>query len=411
MRHNFFRGSGWLMVSLLALLPSLGVAEVGPAVTGFTGRANDALAVFWSPAALTRLDKPELVAQGMLVYSEAKFEVDSATFDGGSADNDNRLLAIPGIYYAHPLGERWRLGVSLNVPSGIGNNYGRSWSGRYLAEDSELAFVATSAVAAYKISDSFSLAAGGFLVYTSAETKARINNIDPDTGDGRIDVDEDGSAVGLMLGAMYEFSDATRVAATYRSAVEPKLSGTPTFRNLDPLLRDVLAAADLLGTEVDVKFKVPAQLQAGFYTEFSDRWSMTGDAMWVNMSDFGISRLSVEQDSLTVDVKDFRDILVGSAGFKYQYRPDRAISAGAMYVSSAISDARRTIALPLDRVLGVGVGLTRPCRDFVCHINLNYFDLGDGDLSEGGGPLTGAIEGSFRKHWAMMLDFQVKMQF
>ncbi len=143
MWHHFRRRSGWTLVSLLVLLATRGLAEVGPAVAGFTGRANDALAVFWSPAALTRLEKPELVAQGMLVYSEAKFEVDSATFDGGSADNDNRLLAIPGIYYAHPLGERWRLGISLNVPSGIGNNYGSSWSGRYLAEDSELAFVAS----------------------------------------------------------------------------------------------------------------------------------------------------------------------------------------------------------------------------------------------------------------------------
>ena len=396
---------------LCALCPLVAAAEIGPAATGMTGRANDALAVFFSPAAITRLDRPEVVVQAITVYSEAKFEVDEATFDGGSADNDNRFLVIPGAYYVHPLGERWRLGVSLNVPSGIGNNYGRSWSGRYLAEQSELAFLASSAVAAYKISDRFSLAAGPFVVYTNSETRARINNLDPAAGDGSVKLKEDGLAAGAMFGAMVQFSDSTRAGATYRSSVDPKLSGTPTFRNLDPLLREVLAAADLLGTDIDVKFKVPAQLQLGFYTEFSERWSMTTDAMWVNMSDFGISRISIEQDSIQVDNGDYRDILIGSAGFKYQYRPDRALSAGAMYVSSAISDARRGVALPLDRVWGLGVGLTRPCRTLICHINLNYFNLGDADLSEEGGPLTGSVEGSFRKHWAMMLDFQFRKQF
>jgi long-chain fatty acid transport protein len=184
---------------LCALCPLVAAAEIGPAATGMTGRANDALAVFFSPAAITRLDRPEAVVQAITVYTEAKFEVDEATFDGGSADNDNRFLVIPGAYYVHPLGERWRLGVSLNVPSGIGNNYGRSWSGRYLAEQSELAFVASSAVAAYKITDRFSLAAGPFVVYTNSETRARINNLDPAAGDGSVKLEEDGLAAGAMF--------------------------------------------------------------------------------------------------------------------------------------------------------------------------------------------------------------------
>jgi long-subunit fatty acid transport protein len=57
---------------------------------------------------------------------------------------------------------------------------------------------------------------------------------------------------------MYEFTDSTRIGANYRSELKPDLDGTPTFHNLDPLLRETLAAADLLGTEVDVDFTIPA---------------------------------------------------------------------------------------------------------------------------------------------------------
>jgi hypothetical protein len=42
---------------------------------------------------------------------------------------------------------------------------------------------------------------------------------------------------------------------------------------------------------------------------------------------------------------------------------------------------------------------------------LNFFDLGDGDLAEDGGPLLGSIEGSFSKNWAVMLDVQLRKIF
>jgi hypothetical protein len=44
-------------------------------------------------------------------------------------------------------------------------------------------------------------------------------------------------------------------------------------------------------------------------------------------------------------------------------------------------------------------------------MSLNYFDLGDGDLAEDGGPLLGRIEGSFSKNWAVMLDIQLRKIF
>ena len=396
---------------LAGCVPSLLLAEVGPAFTGLSGRADGATAAFFSPAGITRLERPEVAVQTMFAYAESKFDVDDASFAGGSSDNNDRVLVIPGIYYARPLSERWHLGLSVNVPSGIGNDYGKSWSGRYLSEESALAFVAASATLAYAVTPRWSVAAGPYAIYTDSKTKARVNNLDPDAGDGSVRLEEDGAAFGATLSSMFQFTDQTRIGVTWRSSVDPKLEGTPSFSNLDPALREILAAADLLGTEVDVDFKVPSQVLAGFHTAFSERWSATADVIWLNMSEFGITRVSVEQDSITVDDGSFRDSWIGTTGLKYRYGENRAVAVGGMYATSAISDGRRGIALPLDRIAGFGVGVELPCIGHLCHINLNYLDLGDGDLSEDGGPLTGSIEGSFSKNWMVMLDFQLGIQF
>lgn len=397
-----------MLVLVMVSLPSLALGEIGPALTGLSGNANDATSAFTSPAGITRLDQPQIVLQTSLVYQNSKFDVDEASFDGGDGDNDSSIFVIPGIFYVRPLSERWRFGLSVNVPSGIGYDYGSSWSGRYHTTETSLAFIAGSAVVAYQLTDKLSVAAGPYMMYVDSKTKARVNNILPDYKDGKVTLDESGADIGYVLSMMYQFSESTRLGMTYHSELKPDLEGTPSFHGLDPLLREALAAADLLGTEVDLDFTVPAVAQAGFYTELSDRWSMTGDVVWLDMSEFGLTSIKVEQDSVSVRGL-FQDMWVLNAGVKYLFKEDHAISVGAMYATSPVKDSKRTIVLPMDRIIGGGVGLDMPVLGYPCHINLNYFDMGDGDVTEEGGLLTGDMSGSFDRNWAVMLDFQIRI--
>jgi len=399
-----------LMVLVFVLLPSLTLGEIGPAMSGLTGSATDATAAFFSPAGITRQDRPEIVVQTMMAYTDSKFNVDEATFEGGDGDSDQSVIIIPGIFYTHPLKERLHLGLSLNVPSGLGYDYGGDWSGRYLSKSSTLAFVAASTVLAYQVNDGLSLSAGPYLIYVDSKIRTRVNNLVPGHPDGSVKLEENGADVGVMLGAMYQFTDSARLGVTYRSELNPDLEGTPSFKNVDPLLREALAALDLLGTEIDVDFTVPQQLQVGFYTELSDRWSLTGDLMWIDMSEFGVTQISIEADSINLD-GEFQDMGVVTAGLKYRYDEDLAISVGGLYSSSPVKDSKRVLGLPFDRVIGGGIGIDLPILGYPSHINLNYFDLGDGDVSHTGGPLTGSVDGSFDRNFAVMLDFQFRKSF
>jgi long-chain fatty acid transport protein len=396
--------AGWLLTGLSALAAH---ADVGPALSGLSARATDASTVYWSPAGITRLDQPELMVQAILVGAESKFEVDQSNVNGGNADNDTKFLLIPAFYYAHPINDRWSVGTSLTVPSGFGNEYGKTWSGRYLSEESDLAFVSLAGTVGYKLTDQWSIGGGPVVMYTSSTSKARVNNVVRD--DGRVKLEEDGFGFGWQLGLMYEISDTARIGAVYRSEIDPDLSGKPKFDNIDPLLEDGLNRLGLLDQHIDVDFKVPAQGQLGYYQAFMDDWSFTVDALWINMSAFGINHVSVGTDHVSLS-GEFKDVWLFSAGLKYQYRPELAFSVGAMHMPSPATNSRRTLALPLDRVNVIGAGVEWHWKNLLIHTNLNYADFGDGNLDQDGG-LAGRVKGSFDTNHAIILDTQIIKRF
>lgn len=415
-RSNVTRISGvgalLALVALATLTTSAVVrAEIGPALTGISGRANDATSVFWSPAGIARLDQPSLVVQSTFAYKVSKFKLDRATLSGGDGDKDSELLTIPALYYAHPVSDRWSLGASLTVPGGIGNDYGNAWSGRFLAEEAELAFVALAGVAAYRISDHWSIGGGPLVMYTDSTTEARVNNLDPEIGDGTVKLDESGAGVGWTLGLMHELNERTRIGVTYRSEIDPDLSGKPKFDDLGPGVEEALELSGFDNENIKVDFKIPEQLQIGLEHEFNDKLSFTADGIWVNMSGFGLNSISLGDDKAFIE-SDFRDMWIGTVGVKYYTSPELAFSLGALYATSPISDNDRNIALPLDRVITVGGGLEwHWADDLVLHGALNYADFGDGDVDQDGGPIRGEISGSFRDNYAVILDLQLTKRF
>ena len=56
-----YKRPGLLMAVMAVLVPLTGRAEVDPALTGLSAGGGDATSVFFSPAAITRLDQAELL--------------------------------------------------------------------------------------------------------------------------------------------------------------------------------------------------------------------------------------------------------------------------------------------------------------------------------------------------------------
>lgn len=103
----------------------------GPALTGLVAKADDATTAFSNAAGLTRIPKTQFVGQPTIVYTHGQFKVsEQGNQGGGDGDKDEEVFLVPSFSWSTPLeNDKW-IGVTVNVPSGIGNDYGSSWAGR-----------------------------------------------------------------------------------------------------------------------------------------------------------------------------------------------------------------------------------------------------------------------------------------
>ena len=79
-------------------------------------------------------------------------------------------------------------------------------------------------------------------------------------------------------------------------------------------------------------------------------------------------------------------------------------------MTSPASNSKRSLALPLDRVIGVGAGVEWEWKGYEIHSSLNYVDLGDGKIDQDGG-LAGRVKGSVDYKHALILDMQLIKRF
>jgi len=376
-----------------------------PGFTGLTALADSPDAAFWNPAGITRVPE-SLELQLATAYSHSNFEVDEATFGGGDADEQDAINFIPGAYYVKPLNDEWVYGLSVSVPSGFGWDYGKSWSGRYLSQETSLVFLALNNSLAYRWSEDLSVSAGIQIMYTASESKARVDNVGP-RGDGRMKLEEDGIGAGFTLSSLYEFSPDTRFGITYRSETKIDLDGSPEVENLDNAYLVVLNNLDLLG-EIDVDFKVPQQVQLGLFHQINDRYSVTADIVWIDMSAFGVTSVSAGSDHVSVE-STFEDTYFASVGLGYRWDNRTQVNVGIGYMASPVDDDDRTVYLPLDElwVFGVGVERELDSGDIVT-VNFEYVDIGDAPVDQENSPLSGRVKGKYENNYAALLDISYR---
>jgi long-chain fatty acid transport protein len=389
-----------IALGLLSITTS--VQAKRPGFSGLTALADSPDAAFWNPAGITRVPE-SLELQLVTAYSNADFEVDEATFTGGDPDKQDNINFIPGLYYVNPWSDKWSHGLSVNVPSGFGSDYGKKWSGRYLSEESSLVFVAINNSLAYKWDEDLSLAAGVQVMYVASESTTRVNNIGP-RGDGRIKLDEDGVGAGFTLSSLYEFSPDTRFGITYRSEIEIDLDGNPEFRNIDNAYLVALNNQGLLGQEVDVDFKLPQQVQLGLFHQLNDRYSFTADVFWIDMSEFGVTSVSAGPDHVSVD-STFKDTYLTSVGLGYRWDSKTQVNFGIGYMKSPVDDDDRTLYLPLDELWIFGVGVERELENGdIITVNFEYVDIGNAPVDQENSVLSGRVKGEYHNNYAALLD-------
>lgn len=379
-----------------------------PGFAGIAAEADSAETAASNPAGMARLGESAATVQVMAAHGFGKFEVDEGrtTINGGDPDDDNAPVVIPFGYYVKQLAdERWHVGISLTVPNGFGADYGSDWAGRYYSDYYSLVYVMLAPAVSFRVDDQWSLGASLGINYVASESKVAFNNLTPGMGDGRIEADVDGVGFSLTLSALYEFDKQTRVGIVYTSQSVTDLEGDLKFRNLGPVVQSALQQAGKLDSDVEITNRLPQRIVAGIYHQMDSGNYYTADVAWMEFSKFGTTSIAWDGTDLRYDddgtYNNIWALTIG-AGFpmgKYTWK------AGVFYLSSPVDDDKRTLAMALDRIIGIGGGVSFPLEGTrYVDLNLNLLDLGEAPVDTGPSATRGRVVGETDQPYVLMID-------
>lgn len=375
-----------------------GTPDVGTATAGMAARAEDAATAFANPAGMTRLEESQAMVGIQPIYGDFKFDTDAATFGGGDGGNAVGWVPSGGLFYVHSLSSDLKLGISAGSYLGLGIDFDDDWAGRYYATKSELMTVFTKASVGYRINDWLSVGAAAGLVYGKLDYKAAINNALDARPDGRLEFKDNDTTVNYNLALLIEPSAGTRIGLTYITKVDLEFRDDNKITGAGPLLNAALRLSGIQGSTSQLDYTLPKQLMLSAYHELSDELAIMANIGWQNWSEFGqvgVSLAGPNARSLEMDA-NFSDTWHYALGARYWLDSSWSVSAGVAYDSSPVSNADRTIALPVDRQYRYAVGLQYDLRkDLTLGAAYEYMDAGDAPVSQTGGPLQGDLQGDF----------------
>jgi len=102
---------------------------IGTAFAGGAAIAEDASTVWFNPAGMTRLDRPQLVFSGHFIDPSFKANVISASnvagtpIGGGAGKDPGESAFVPNLYYTHPITKEFAVGAGINAPFGLTTEY------------------------------------------------------------------------------------------------------------------------------------------------------------------------------------------------------------------------------------------------------------------------------------------------
>jgi long-chain fatty acid transport protein len=392
-----------LFVSLIAF----GTASAGPWPTksGIAASAQDATAAGNNPAAITRFDEFAIQAGVFAFFSDSTFEGTSSGTGANFVSESDSTTVIPSGSLIKPFGKNWWFGFTV-LGAGFSDDFGENWAGRYIIQDYTLAYVSLYPSLATKLTDKLSVAGSLMVTYTIFEQNKAVPNIlDPGFGDGSLNLDSDGWTGGWSIATLYEFTDRTRMGFVYRSELDPDLDADLNWSGLGPNTEAFLEASGIFNTTASVKSRSPASANIGFHHDFENSHAFAADLVWIDFSNFQLSEIYFNGNTLSETDPTYEDITAISLGYNFPIGERLRLGFGAFVTDEMIKDENRTMMLRLDSATSYGVGIEWTTRKGnVIAANLNYLDFGEAPVESPDLPVIGVISGEYTKRDTIYLQ-------
>ena len=283
----------------------------------FVATADRPSAIYYNPAGLSQLDavSTHLGLYGVRLGIEADTDI-----DGLRHENDAEFIPLPQLYIAAPVGDRLAAGIGVNAPFGLRTDWGAAPFGQ-VATETELVYLTSWGVLAYKLSESLSV--GGGIGVTHADgTLKRL------AAPGAEFVFEgDDMATNWIASVLWNPDERHSFGVTYRARTDLDLEGSAA-----------VPAAGLPGADASLDLVTPDTLVVGYAYRPDDYWTIEANVEWVNWSRLGVATL--RQAPLPDSPIPFNWESNFMYGVGVTYAPDEtwSFNAGYIYIENSQPD-------------------------------------------------------------------------
>lgn len=369
----------------------------GRSSAGTAAGTDDAAAIIHNPATGTRLAGSHVFGSAGAIIPEVEFDLDYTSPVNGDDNGGQAGLNAPvaSFAYINDLGsDRWSVGISSAGLAGAGLEYNQNWAGRFQNTYVELLVLAISPTVGYKVTDKLSLGLALQYYYTTLDFEIALPTIPGrDAGKGTLDGKDNGFS--YALGAMYEFSDNTRLGIRYQGEIDADFDG------------NVKVQGSILDRSIDsdTNLTMAALLRLGLYHQLNERWGLGVTIGWDDWSALDNVFVSLPEEGAAL-VKNWDDTYHYALGLEYAASRHWDLTGGIAYDSNPVSAHDRTADLPVDRQVRYTGGARYQLRDNISIGGyLNYTDLGSARISSErwGGKYADnhVLEFSFSLSWAL----------
>lgn len=374
-------------------------ASIGNYHAGYAAIAEDASTAWYNPAGITRFKNQQIVFGAVSVMSDFKYRGSVAvtenvpkivpiatfpfralvvtpstvTFPGVTAQG-GAFSVIPDIHYVTPLTDWLGFGFSIDVPFGLKTDYGRSTPMRYAATLTSISVVDISPSLAAKVTDKASLGAGfdiqkvwaefdnvGVLLTPVPSISGLIPPITTAVVPGPTATSTNkasGTGYGYHLGALYEFTPATRAGISYHSQVVHHLTGSSKFEGA---AANFINGGPFSSGRAKANITLPPYTALSGYHRINPDFAVMGSILYTQWSTFQNLTLNNVAGGVSTTTRPFvgpsTNIQVSiperykntwnfTVGGNYYPSDKMIVRAGIGYDQTPVSNAYRNVQLP-----------------------------------------------------------------
>jgi len=362
-------------------LNEFGDFAAGRASAGVEAGTDEASGIIQNPAGGLRLQGSQLFMSAGVLVPAVEFEVEEAHPLVGEDDGGDAGVLTPGaaMAYVHDLdSDKWSVGAWLGGLAGAGLDYRDEWVGRYQTTDVSIVLMVLGTPVSYQLTDKLAIGVTPQLYYSELELDVNLPPmVGPGPEDKRMELDGDDTGFSYQVGAIYEFTKATRLGIAYQSEIDIEYGGDLKVR------AGIVEIPLSLAAETDTELTMAQKLRIGLHHQLNDQFGLDFTVGWEEWS-------ALDQVFVSVDggqgggqglSKNWDDTYHYAAGFQYKVDDSWDLTAGIAYDTNPVDSEDRTADLPTDRQMRYNLGLRKAISDTMTVGGfVNYTDLGSAKI-------------------------------